>query len=150
MSDNVNHPSHYTIGRIEVIDYIKDKLTPDAFVGYCMGNVLKYCSRWEHKGGLEDLKKAQVYLNWAIESKDIAENVKGWISDGPAGIEKIEKVEPKEDAATAYKNAVQRAFISSPDFKCEKCGSEMNKGYAVQVDGKIKKICSTCYLALGK
>lgn len=66
--DKVNHPSHYTFGEIEVIDYIKDKLTGDEYVGYCMGNVLKYSSRWRHKGGLEDLKKAQVYLGWAIEA----------------------------------------------------------------------------------
>ena len=66
--DPVNHPNHYTVGDIEVIDYIRDKLTPAGFQGYCIGNVLKYVSRWEHKGGVQDLKKAQVYLNWAIES----------------------------------------------------------------------------------
>lgn len=66
--DNVNHPSHYTFGDIEVIDYIRDKLTPEEFQGYCQGNVLKYVSRWRHKAGVEDLKKAQVYLGWMIES----------------------------------------------------------------------------------
>lgn len=68
--DSVNHPAHYTVGDIEVIDYIRDKLTPTEFQGYCCGNVLKYVSRWRHKGGVQDLKKAQVYLNWAIESAD--------------------------------------------------------------------------------
>lgn len=67
-SDSVNHPSHYTFGDIEVIDYIRDKLTPEEFQGYCNGNVLKYISRWRHKGGVEDLKKADVYLCWMIES----------------------------------------------------------------------------------
>lgn len=57
MADNVNHPAHYTTGEIEVIDYIQDKLTPEQFEGYCIGNVLKYISRYRHKGGLEDLKK---------------------------------------------------------------------------------------------
>ena len=68
--DAVEHPSHYTYGDIEVIDYIRDKLTPHEFTGYCIGNVIKYISRWRHKGGLEDLKKAQVYLTWAIESEE--------------------------------------------------------------------------------
>lgn len=69
-NDKVNHPSHYTFGDIEVIDYIRDKLSPEEFRGYCEGNVLKYVSRWRHKGGIEDLKKAQVYLNWMIESAE--------------------------------------------------------------------------------
>ena len=66
VNDPVNHPSHYNFGEIEVIDYIRDKLTPEEFTGYCVGNTLKYISRWRHKGGLEDLEKAKVYLNWAI------------------------------------------------------------------------------------
>lgn len=66
MSDNVHHPAHYTSGNIEVIDYIRDKLTTEQFEGYCIGNVLKYVSRYQHKNGVEDLKKARVYLDWAI------------------------------------------------------------------------------------
>ena len=71
--DKVNHPNHYTFGEIEVIDYIRDKLSPDNFCGYCEGNVLKYVSRWRHKNGIEDLKKAQVYLNWLIQSAEEAQ-----------------------------------------------------------------------------
>lgn len=70
MSDPVNQPKHYTTGGIETIDYIKAKLGPEHFQAYCIGNVIKYVSRYSHKNGLEDLKKAQVYLNWAIESLD--------------------------------------------------------------------------------
>ena len=65
--DAVNHPFHYADKGIEVIDYIRDTLTPDGFVDYCIGNVIKYVSRWRKKGGVEDLKKAQIYLGWAIE-----------------------------------------------------------------------------------
>ena len=68
--DKVNHPNHYTFGSIEVIDYIRDKMTPDEFQGYCIGNILKYISRHKHKNGVEDLKKAQVYLGWLIESEE--------------------------------------------------------------------------------
>jgi Protein of unknwon function (DUF3310) len=59
----VDHPKHYNAGKIEVIDAIEDwKL------GFHLGNVVKYVARAEHKGKtLEDLKKAQWYLNRAIE-----------------------------------------------------------------------------------
>ena len=67
--DNVNHPNHYADKQIEVIDYIRDTLPKDGFVDYCLGNVIKYVSRWRKKGGVEDLKKADVYLNWAIETE---------------------------------------------------------------------------------
>jgi hypothetical protein len=63
----VNHPSHYTNKQKEVIDYNRDTQTQEEFVGYCLGNVIKYVSRWRKKGGVEDLKKAQIYLGWAIE-----------------------------------------------------------------------------------
>ena len=67
--DNVNSPSHYTNGDIEVIDYIRDKLSPEQFTGFCLGNVLKYVSRSRFKNGTEDLQKAEVYLKWAIENE---------------------------------------------------------------------------------
>lgn len=68
-SDPVNAPSHY-IGKIECIDYLRDKLTKEEFTGFCMGNVLKYSSRWRKKDGLQDLKKAKVYLDWAIQNEE--------------------------------------------------------------------------------
>lgn len=72
MTDNVKHPAHYTAGDIEVIDYIKDKLDAyngkmSPFEGYCVGNIIKYISRYPAKNGIEDLKKAKVYLDWLIE-----------------------------------------------------------------------------------
>ena len=68
MTDNVNHPSHYADKGIEVIDYIKDTLPHECYIGYLWGNVIKYISRWKKKGGIEDLKKGQVYLGWLIEA----------------------------------------------------------------------------------
>lgn len=69
--DAVHHPSHYA-GKIEVIDYIRDKLTPEEFKGYCKGNVLKYISRAGKKktaDKAEDIQKAEVYLKWWIEEE---------------------------------------------------------------------------------
>jgi hypothetical protein len=60
--DVVNHPSHYKVGGIETIDFIEAKQ-----LDYHLGNVVKYISRADHKDEkLENLKKAQWYLNRAI------------------------------------------------------------------------------------
>jgi hypothetical protein len=67
-SDPADHPSHYADKQIEVIDYIKDTLTKEQYQGYCLGNVIKYISRYQKKNGREDLKKAAVYLRWLTES----------------------------------------------------------------------------------
>ena len=66
-ADSVIRPSHYCAGSVECIEGIRAALG-DGFVDYCQGNVLKYVWRWRHKGGVEDLRKAQVYLGWMIEA----------------------------------------------------------------------------------
>jgi hypothetical protein len=62
--DKVNHPSHYKVGGIETIDFIEAKQ-----LDYHLGNVVKYISRADHKDEkLENLKKAQWYLNRAVSN----------------------------------------------------------------------------------
>lgn len=68
--DMVNHPDHYTSGKIEVIDIMEDQLSPEEYRGYIKGQVIKYITRESHKNGLEDLKKAQWYLNRLIAKLD--------------------------------------------------------------------------------
>jgi len=66
--DMVNSPNHYTSGSIECIDGIEASMSAEAFKGYCKGAALKYLWRYERKDkSLEDLKKAQWYLNKLIE-----------------------------------------------------------------------------------
>lgn len=69
INDNVSHPSHYTSGKIECLDYIEDKLTAQEFRGYIKGNVIKYVTRERLKNGTEDLKKARFYLDRLIEGE---------------------------------------------------------------------------------
>ena len=77
MNDNVNHPDHYTSGGIECIDAIRASLGDREFADYCKGNIIKYIWRYRRKNGVEDLRKAQVYLNWMIEAeKRMKEDVK--------------------------------------------------------------------------
>ena len=70
MTDAVQHPSHYTHGGIECIEAIRASMTADGFCDYCKGNIFKYIWRWRDKGGVEDLRKASVYLDWLINTAD--------------------------------------------------------------------------------
>lgn len=69
MANDPINPNHYTSGKIECIDAIQvatEGLT--GFEAYTTGNILKYLWRWKRKNGVEDLKKAQWYLNKLIET----------------------------------------------------------------------------------
>jgi hypothetical protein len=57
--------AHYATKAIQPWDYIIANN-----LGYLEGNVVKYVSRWKDKGGIEDLKKAQHYLQKLIEVSD--------------------------------------------------------------------------------
>lgn len=64
MNDAVNHPSHYTDGKIEVIDFIEQKN-----LNFHRGNAVKYIARAGKKDPakeVEDLRKAVWYLNREI------------------------------------------------------------------------------------
>lgn len=60
----VNHPSHYTFGRYEVLDVLLDWFPSDPL----LWQVGKYIARAAHKGAeLQDLEKAEFYLKKRIE-----------------------------------------------------------------------------------
>lgn len=69
MSDNVNHPDHYTFGEIECIDAIHAALGDEGFIAYCEGNAIKYLWRHRFKGGRESLEKARWYIDRMIEAR---------------------------------------------------------------------------------
>lgn len=69
----INHPPHYTSGAakcsqcartIECIDVVRT-------LEFNAGNVIKYVWRYRDKNGLEDLKKAQWYLNDLIQREEM-------------------------------------------------------------------------------
>jgi hypothetical protein len=67
--DMVNSPSHYTQGSIECIDAIAQVVKDlQGMEAMCTGNAIKYLWRWKHKNGVEDLKKAQWYLQRMIDN----------------------------------------------------------------------------------
>lgn len=70
--DMVNSPPHYNKAGIECIDAI-GAATDEGFEYYLQGNIIKYLWRYRYKNGVEDLEKAQWYLNKLIEVKETLE-----------------------------------------------------------------------------
>ena len=68
VSDPVNHPEHYTHGGIECIQAIEAAVTGLMGIeAVDTSQIIKYVWRWKWKNGIEDLKKAQYYLNHLIK-----------------------------------------------------------------------------------
>ena len=68
--DPVNKPDHYRVGEVEAIAYIEQQLG-SGVRDYLLGNLHKYLHRHRFKGNaLEDLKKAQWYLNKLIMEEE--------------------------------------------------------------------------------
>lgn len=55
---------HYKQFQYETWDVIRDW-----GLGYFDGNAVKYLSRWRHKGGVDDLRKARHYIDKLIEDQ---------------------------------------------------------------------------------
>lgn len=64
INDDVNHPSHYTAGKVECIDAIESATQGLCGVtSVCVAQVIKYVWRYSRKGTPEkDLAKADFYL----------------------------------------------------------------------------------------
>lgn len=66
-NDNVNHPAHYTTGKVECIDGIEAAISGlDATEAFLTGCAIKYLWRWKRKGGVTDLEKCRWYLDRLI------------------------------------------------------------------------------------
>lgn len=61
--DPVDHPSHYTQGKVECIDAMEEALGTEVVKGFCLGNTYKYLWRHADKNGDEDIKKAVWYFS---------------------------------------------------------------------------------------
>jgi hypothetical protein len=88
-------PKHYRSMAAQPIDFILDN-----DIGYCEGNVIKYIVRWRKKGGLEDLRKAQHYIDFLIAQELEA-----------AAKEEEEKNQRRDDDDSIY-----TALVDEPPF----------------------------------
>ena len=63
----LNKPSHYHYGGMDVIGFGEINYPKAEMVGFYRMNILKYVHRYHDKNGLDDLMKAKDYLNRLIE-----------------------------------------------------------------------------------
>jgi hypothetical protein len=69
--DMVNHPHHYTQGKVECIDALESAtINLKGLDAVCTANAIKYLWRWQEKDGVRDLRKAMWYINKMLESRD--------------------------------------------------------------------------------
>ena len=109
MSDNVNHPAHYTDGKIEVIDFIEDKK-----LGFHLGNTVKYICRAGKKDPektIEDLQKAEWYLRREIQRLTAQKEIR--------------KTEIKAaDNGITFKDELMSSVVRHPRFWAKVTGRE--------------------------
>ena len=102
MSDLINKPAHYTKGTIEPIDFIEANR-----LDFFEGNIIKYLVRHKHRNGLEDLKKAKVYLDKLISY---------YIRVGD--------IQPPSEACVNYTPTISTRSIEKPNISA--CGSTIS------------------------
>lgn len=68
--DNVNHPAHYETGQFECIDVMVETQGIEAVQAFCACNAFKYLYRHNNKNGIEDIQKANWYLNKYLELEE--------------------------------------------------------------------------------
>lgn len=71
-------PAHYRTGNFECIDVMLETQGKRATQDFCLLNAFKYIYRHKKKNGVEDIKKAQWYINkyLELEDKDMSEQNK--------------------------------------------------------------------------
>lgn len=86
--NNVNKPKHYTQGRIECIEALEAAtINKSGNEAIYVANIIKYLWRYEEKGGIEDVMKANWYLErLLIHLEDKIENQK---QDSPTYLKDI-------------------------------------------------------------
>ena len=124
MGDNVNHPDHYqNIAGVEAIDILNDvvKDLPGKQAAM-LWNTLKYLLRFQKKNGLEDLKKAQNYLQWLIDDIEAVQE------------DKSKPLTPIEDTDDVW-NLIDNHEDGYISYQCKRMSSLFKDVYA---DGTVK------------
>lgn len=120
---------HYTHMEIEPIEFIMANN-----LDFCQGNVIKYVCRYRSKGGIEDLRKAQTYLDYMMEEYEQAD----WEAF------EVEYMEPEEALEESIK-ANQERGLYQPDIYPEDyqtCHDEGDTAFAEEDDLKVGMTCS--------
>ena len=136
MGDNVNHPNHYqNIAGVEAIDILNDvvKDLPGKQAAM-LWNTLKYLLRFQKKNGVEDLKKAQNYLQWLIDDIEAVNEDKSmldWAKNRPIDGKPLTPIEDTDDVW----NLIDNHEDSYRSYQCKRMSSLFKDVYA---DGTVK------------
>lgn len=71
--DSVTEPPHYKNLAIDTLELMSVNFSDEAYMGFLEGNVLKYVMRYKMKNGVQDLRKAQYYLDLLINRQEMRE-----------------------------------------------------------------------------
>lgn len=58
---------HYVSKKVQPWDCMESCMSREEFAGYLRGNIIKYTMRCKDKGAVEDLEKAQHYMEKLLE-----------------------------------------------------------------------------------
>lgn len=115
MADAIN-PSHYKQGKVECIDAIESATVhKTGLEAVCTANVIKYLFRYEAKNGLEDVRKAQWYLNKLIDYLEHKEEIDKMIGESNAEEEPTCPSKPQ----TLTSPLDNMPCIPTPYYPCE-------------------------------
>lgn len=155
MNDNVNHPNHYQSDTgLEVIDVIEAFCKNlNGVEAFCIANAIKYLCRFDKKNGVEDLKKAQWYIDYVIDARTPADRTEpntpchfagrrervsyGFPNDHTKAIEKSRK----EPSLKKLMNSIYGASIFGVD-------TDLQYNKAIPILYKTFETESDAYLAL--
>ena len=136
MGDNVNHPDHYqNIAGVEAIDILNDvvKDLPGKQAAM-LWNTLKYLLRFQNKNGLEDLKKAQNYLQWLIDDIEAVKEDKSMLDWTKKRLIDGKSLTPIEDTDDVW-NLIDNHEDGYISYQCKRMSSLFKDVYA---DGTVK------------
>ncbi|OSI06816.1 putative phage associated protein [Neisseria animaloris] len=130
MKDNIN-PNHYRAQPVECIEFTQ-------WLNFCLGNAFKYIWRYNQKNGLEDLKKAEWYLQRQISEEPIYSELDDdlWVK----GAEQLHECDFNAHQASALLNIWACAFNDTGRElpAALRCVRELIHGYPDDAGGNEK------------
>lgn len=119
MADAIN-PSHYKQGKVECIDALESATVhKTGLEAVCTANVIKYLWRYEAKNGLEDVRKAQWYINKLIDYLEHKDEIDKMIAELDAEEEKEEEPTAPSKLQTIVAPLDDMPCIPTPHYPCE-------------------------------
>lgn len=119
MADAIN-PSHYKQGKVECIDALESATVhKTGLEAVCTANVIKYLWRYEAKNGLEDVRKAQWYINKLIDYLEHKDEIDKMIAELSAEEEKEEEPTAPSKLQTITDPLDNMPCIPTPHYPCE-------------------------------